>query len=392
MNKNLFNHLKNITLVSTLVIATFLFILLQTPPQAWAQNTTPSDATSTDSGISQTPLDLSSIPGFDKIDYSNPDSLSLPAKLPQIQEQVTTTVYPEIPRPNQDVRITAEAYGTDLNTHLIVWKVNGKEALKGIGEKVFRFTMGDSGVVTNVEMTISPKNAPDIVRNFSFTPIDVDILWEADTYTPPFYKGKALFSMESTVNFVALPNIIVNGSKLNNQDVVYKWKIDRKIQNGISGYGKNSMSYTGPIIYKNPLIQAEIYSANDPTIKGLNGTTINYINTKALVYEDNPRYGILFNKAIVGNYSMQSNEVKFSAFPYFFSTKNKNSSSAQYTWNLNSYRLNIPQDQNSAIFRRKDSAAGNSVIAVDVQNPNRIFQRGASGFNVSYDQKKSDNI
>ncbi len=366
----------------------FIFlILLSIPIKSNAQT-----ATNTEEFAPQNPF--SNLPtsnlNLNNIDYSNPDNLSLPAKLPQIQEQITTTVYPEIPKPNPEVRITAEAYGTDLDSHPITWKVNGKKALEGVGEKVFRFKLGSSGVVYNVELTISPKNAPVITKNFSFTPIDVDVLWEANTYTPPFYKGKAMYSAESNVTFIALPNIIINGTKLNNSDIVYKWKIDRKVQGTLSGFGKNTMSYTGPIIFKTPLIQTEVYSSNNPNIKGLNGTTISYVNAKTLVYEDNPRYGILFNKALLGQVSMKSSEIKFAAFPFFFSTKNKNSSSTVYKWKMNSYKINIPADQNSAVFKRKDNTAGSSILTVDIENPNKIFQRGSAGFVVNYDQKKSD--
>lgn len=327
--------------------------------------------------------------GVTNIDYSDPSSLSLPAKLPQIQEQVSIDIYPEVPRPNEEVTITTEAYGTDLNTHLISWSVNGVEKLNGIGEKVFKFNVGNSGSVTKVKMVISPKNAPQIIREWSFSPIDVDILWQANTYTPPFYKGKALYTAESNITFLAIPNIIIDGVKLDNKEVVYKWKLDRKVQNEVSGYGKNLMSWTGPILLKEPFVQAEVYSSKNSSAKGINGTVVNRVDPKALFYENNARYGILFNKAIKGEFLMKSNEIKFSVFPYFFSSKNI-SDSVAYTWNLNDYKLNIPQDQNSAIFKRKDNNSGSSVVSIDIKNPNKVFQRTSSAFSVLYDSKKTD--
>lgn len=310
-------------------------------------------------------------------------NLSIPSKIPELQEQVSIDVFPESPKPEDTVTITARTFGVDTNTNLYTWIVNGKEALKGIGQNKFTFQVGLTGTVTTVKLYIDPKNGPRITKDFSYSPVDVDLLWQANTYTPPFYKGKALYTPESEVVFTALPNMIVNGRKIDPSDVIYRWKMDYKLQNDVSGFGKNNFSYKGQIILRQNLIQAEVYSASDPTIKGINGYKLNHVNPQALIYEEHPLLGILFNKALYSEFSLNKSEVKFAAFPLHFSTSNKNIL-VDYKWELNGAKLDIPSDQNTAIFRRSNTTEGASFLSVTIGNSSHILQRSRSAFNILY--------
>lgn len=313
----------------------------------------------------------------------DPSQLSIPAKIPGLQEQIDISIFPESPKPGEEVTIVANTYGMDINTNLIVWKLNGKEALKGIGQKKFVFKVGNTGTVTNVSLSILPKNGPAIDKDFSFTPIDVDILWQAKTYTPPFYKGKALYTPESEVVFTSLPNISIDGTKIDPTDVVYKWKLNYDLENEASGFGKNSYLFKGPIILRENLIQSNVYAASKPEIQGGNKIRLTNNYPTALVYEDHPLLGVLFNKALRNEYELKDSEVKFSAFPFYFSTANKNSF-VSYKWNIDEASLGIPQNQNSVIFRKISSIKGSASVNVTIGNPSHILQQASTGFQISY--------
>ncbi len=326
-------------------------------------------------------------PDFTSGDSSNidPSSLSIPAKVPGLDEQVDVTVYPENPKPNEDVTITVNTYGIDINTNLIIWKLNGKEVLKGIGQKKYTFNVGRTGTVSKVDLSIHPSNGPVIDKSYSFTPVDVDILWQADTYTPPFYKGKALFTPESSVTVTALPNISLKGTKISPSDVVYKWKVNYDLDNDASGFGKNSYLFKGPIILKDQLIGAYVYAASTPEVQGNN--QVNLVNSypQAVLYEDNPLLGILFNKAISGSFNIEGNEVKIGAFPYYFSTKTKNDK-VNYKWTLDDNTLDMPDFQNSTIFKRTDSEDGEGYMHVLIGNSSHILQQAGVGLGLVYSQ------
>ncbi len=332
-------------------------------------------------------LNAQETPDFTSAGGADSSSLSFPAKFPQIEEQVDVNISPDTPRPGDVVTITAEAYGTDLNTHPISWRVNGVETLHGIGQKKFTFTMGNSGTVTTIELTISPKNAPQIIKTYTFAPIDVDILWQANTYTPPFYKGKALYTPESSVTFTALPNIITSKGKVDPSEAVYKWSENYEVQGDKSGFGRNTYNFTGPIILRTVTVQAEVYAAANKSVKGLNRYELNNVYPQAVVYEDNPVYGVMFNKAISGSYFMKEREVKFAIFPFFFSTDNKNDKVA-YDWSLDNSPLDIPTFENSTVFRRTDNLRGQVKITTGISEDTKALQVAGTEFIISYEDTK----
>lgn len=311
------------------------------------------------------------------------------SKFPQIKEQIVTDVSPETPKPGDEVTITTELYGDiDLNTILITWKVDGVVQLKGVGKKNFKFIMGNSGKLTTVEFKADPLDAPAITKTFSFAPVDVDMLWQANTYTPPFYKGKALFTPEANVTFIAMPNILIGGKRVDSSDIVYNWKVDRTVDGESSGFGKSSFDYTGSIILKPVLIQAEVYAAANTAFRGLNGFTLSNVFPQALIYEDSPVYGILFNRALQNQYTIKDDEAQLDVIPYFFSTEGKNGT-VTYKWDLNNSPLAIPDYQNSAIFRRKDNKKGSANIFLTIGNPSKILQRAVAGLSIVFNEKTS---
>jgi len=307
-------------------------------------------------------------------DTSGYDNTPVPEQIKEIKQQLDVNVSPVSPKPGDDVTITAETYGMDLNSTDIQWLVNGKVMLRGNGAKKFVFNVGKSGV-SRVLLNIYPQNQPQISREFVFNPSNVDLLWQAETYTPPFYKGKALFSNESAVTMVAIPNFVNGNSRVSDSNAVYKWSVDREVQGDNSGYGKNSFSYTSDILSQDSTIDVEAYPSGDENRKGVGSVNLSTKNAFVLFYEDNPTNGIMFNYSLTDQINLGSrNEAKVSIFPYNFSTANK-SSGLEYTWYINSQLVNIPLTTNSVTIKRNDQQEVDTAnVSINVSNPTHITQ------------------
>lgn len=300
--------------------------------------------------------------------------LSIPAQVPELQEQISVDVSPEVPAPNETVTISVEAYGTDLNRAPITWSVNGKTVLTGLGEKVLKFNTGSVGTVSKIHLNIKPiGGGPDINKDFEFAPGDVDVIWEAATYTPPFYKGKALYTPEALVNFYAVPNLIDNGSRVPTNKAVYKWTVDTTVDGDNSGFGKNTYSIVGPIIQGTNNITVDAYSSTNSAVKGTGFTHITPTTPESLIYENNSIYGILFNSAVTNQYLLTKDDVKLDSFPLYFSTQNKNTN-VTYDWNIDGNKVNVPLNQNSVIFKKSGKSGDSASITLTVGNPNKILQ------------------
>src|SRR3989338_5459408 len=80
--------------------------------------------------------------------------------LPLVHAQVRSTdivldISPEFPMPKQNVTATLGSYATNLDKAYISWSINGQEMSKGVGKKVFFFTMGDLGSSVDLTATIN---------------------------------------------------------------------------------------------------------------------------------------------------------------------------------------------------------------------------------------------
>ena len=302
-------------------------------------------------------------------------NIPLPEQMKEIKQQLDVTVSPETPKPGDDVNIMIEAYGgLDLNSTDVQWLINGKQQLRGVGEKKFKFNVGNSGI-SNVVLNIFPKNQPQIVRTFTFNPSNVDLLWEAETYTPPFYKGKALFSPESSVTMVAIPNFTNGNSRINDSNVVYKWSLDREVQGDNSGYGKNYFKYTADIIPLDRTIDVEAYPSGNENRKGVGSVDLSTKNSFALFYEDSPTNGIMFNYSLGGQINLGTrNESKVSVFPYNFSAPNKDWG-LEYNWYINSEKIDISNNINTVTIKRNALEKVNDAsVLVNISNPTHIMQ------------------
>jgi len=308
-----------------------------------------------------------------------------PLQTGEIQQQVQSSVVPENPLPGQSVTISLTAYGSDINTADISWTVNGTVIQKGTGLNQFSFTAGNNGETKNVVATILFENQPEVIKTFNITPQEVSIIYEANSYTPPFYKGKGLYSLEGTVTFVAIPNLVSStGVKLNPNNLIYKWTIDGTVLGSKSGYGKNSLSYTGSILGKDALVMVDVTS-QDKTTTGKGVVLLSVERPEVLLYEKNPLYGTLFNKELSSNgLSLGEKEITISAVPYSTSASNINGGNLSYSWLINSSKIPVPTSQNYVTFRNATGQKGSSLISVLVNNKDHFLQQMQNSLSIKF--------
>ncbi len=291
------------------------------------------------------------------------------------QIPLTVDLYPEIPGPNQAVEVRIESYATDLNRAQITWTLNGKVLEQGIGIKTFNFTTGNLGVVSNLTITVETSDGNISSQNMKIGPAEVDILWEAQTYTPPFYKGRALPSYQSKIKLVAVPNMMQAGTKISPNTMVYKWKKDGEIMNQVSGFGKSIIYLEDPVPLDGTQIDVEA-SSLDGTIKATKRIYLTQIAPKVLIYEVSPLKGTQLQSAINSIFNLTKQEIKFAAVPYFYSSLSPKAST-KYTWFLNGSALS-GQTKPEISFSTQEGQEGTAQISVEARHTDRVFQRASA--------------
>ena len=322
--------------------------------------------------------------------FNKTDAQMRSIDLNEIKNSLEITITPASPGANKDVFVKLESFSFDLNSSEIILALDGVIKSKGIGKKSFSFKTGKIGSVSLIKAIIKTKDGRNIEKSLVVRPAGVDILWEANSYTPPFYKGKALYSYQSFITVIALPDMIdANGVKMKPENMTYKWTKDSKVLGDVSGYGKNSFTFSKSVISHSPEIKVEVMSP-DKKIKASGEITLGAIEPKTLFYENNPLYGIIYEKAIIGDFKLNGNEITLAPVPYFFSIEDADNDKIQYNWNMNGKNINSKDGEKQKTFRNTEGKKGSAAISLDLQNDSKVLQGARTNVLLKFEGGESD--
>ncbi len=284
-----------------------------------------------------------------------------------VQEQISFSVSPSVPRPNQLVTANITSYSSDLNRLQISWYLNGVLIKKEIGATKQEFQVGDIGQQTKLRIVILKSDGTTLEKNYSFRPAEVDLISEAQTFTPPFYEGAAYYAKQASIKVSAMPQVLDrNGKYISPNNLSYTWYLDGSVVQNSSGYGKQTFYYTGPLLSKSFRVGVDVSSIEDGSVA--NETIfIDPKNPEALFYEKSPTLGTLYNKIVSDSFNMIGSEVEFEIVPFAFNKSSVFRGSTIYDWKLNGSKITSP-NQNSLVFRNDSGAAGQATIGVNLSN------------------------
>lgn len=378
--KNKFKYILNSFFVFILLFTTFSLVSAQTASTTNVGNL--GDTASTSDYVS--PYTVLPNP-YANLSPEEQAKLPISAQVPAIIEQVSVDIVPEVPRPGDTVTLSVSTFGgIDINSAMINWVMNGKSSLKGRGEKRFSFQAGTDGNLSTIELHIQPQYGAEVVKTFKFNPAEVDVLWQANTYTPPFYKGKALYTPEADLQFVAMPNIIDSaGQKIQPSKAVYDWEIGFNHIADKSGYGVNYFNYTGSIISKPTKIRVTAYDPLNKESAGTGNLVVEPIQPTLLMYEVHPTYGTMFNNAANGTYNFGAQDIQLGVYPYFYSSNSRKG--VNYQWSINDNPLDtLPKNQDFLVLQKIKQDQGKSSITVSATMDDKALQLSNTSLDLLY--------
>lgn len=359
-----------------------------------AQSSSAGTATSSASSASSTPQEdaldallkqltaTSSIPEY-LLNAKPPTEADIPELPDEFKKApLNVTLDPEYPAAFQDVMASVDSYSADMDRSTITWSLNGKVLQTGIGAKTFRFKAGRNGSYTTLTVSVS-FNGVESTKNLSITPATVDLLWQSDSYVPPFYKGKALFSHQSGIKVVATPNIFTkDGVLIPTSKLIYRWKLDKEFVAAVSGVGKNIVTFRDNIPVNEKQISVEVSTA-DASVKTVGQIFLRSVGTAPIVYQDTPLTGISYERALPSSLNLADSEMKLVIEPYFFSVKSRDSNSLYYSWSLNGKNV-TDVTRSSIVFKVPEAEKGSAQINAELRQPTRVFQTNAAGLIINF--------
>lgn len=297
---------------------------------------------------------------------------------------ITFHTDPETPGPNQAVTISLESYAVDLNSAHITWYIDKAVVKDGIAATSIRTATKDFGGTVTVNAVITAGDGARYDKQFLLKPIEIDLMWEADTFVPPFYKGKALPSYKSTVKVSAIPRF--NTLSSNPFAYSYQWTANQ-IQGLGGGLGKASAIV--PMKYSGSPVPVSV-KVIDPSGEGADGSSgtmrqnVVAVDPKLLFYEDAPLLGTRFERALTGIAHTEGTSFRVRAVPYFFSTDDMENGNLVYSWQKDSARLASGLDPTTLVIGKVGTAEESGAVQLSVQNRKRILQTAAAAFTVNF--------
>ena len=299
------------------------------------------------------------------------------------QDGINIDLIPENPRANQKVIANIKSYAVDLNSSSITWILNGKIEKTAVGDTSFTFITGNTGIISKLEVLVRTSDGESLTKAININPASVDLIWQNESLVPPFYKGKALFSHENKITFVAIPHIAINGEEVNAGNLVYTWSKDGRVIEGASGYGKSTYTFVGSLISRPFKIEVTVYSANSDAT-AYSSVFVSPVEPEIIFYKKNPIYGIELQRAVSASEEMTTPEMTILAVPLFFGARGYNDSSLNYRWTINGKKTDDSNTQNVQIFRTLEGSSGYSKINLTIENTNKILQLAKTGFILSF--------
>lgn len=275
---------------------------------------------------------------------------------------LTVSASPAYPGPNSVVQLTAESPLLDLDNSVIKWTVNGKPA--GTGETV-NVTLGPLGKETNVDVSVSGASGNDSAT-LSIVPASLDLLWEADSYVPPFYKGRAAPGSSSSIRVVAVPHFIsTSGASIPSSSIDFTWKLNGAMQKAQSGLGESSAVFPAAVLYDSDEIDVVARSA-DGSLSAEADVTVPTQDPQLVLYEDNPLFGVMYHQAISQSSAAPESETSFAAVPYFANATSANDPSLSYQWSVNGSTVATDaQDPSEVTINAQSSGLANVALSID---------------------------
>lgn len=290
---------------------------------------------------------------------------------------------PDNPAPNENVVISLNSYAVDLDSTRITWTVNGRAGLTGIGEKNFTAKAGPAGSETFVNVNMEFPEEPVDIR-IVLRPNTMVMLWQAvDSYVPPFYKGKALATQDSTIKIIALPEIKSGAGFISPKNMTYAWKLGYSNDQGASGYGKNVFTFDNDYLESGNNVSVTATTV-DQTQTSSGSIDLQFGSPKILFYKKDKKLGTLWSKTIEDGFQIGENEA-IDARPYFLSPKVLTHPSIVWGWSIDENPIFMTGYIKNVLLLKKDTSnSGSSRLRLEIENSNNIFQKTSKEINIKY--------
>ncbi len=263
------------------------------------------------------------------------------------------------PEPNEEVTVQAEYYLSDTSRATVSWYKNGQLQSQGTGNIAFTFMAGDVGEQTSIRAVLVTQEGTTVSQTRNFTPVALNLVWEAQTNVPPFYKGKALSTNNSPLRVVALPRFESGSIKLSPNELFYEWFHNGNQLTEQSGKGKNYVDVINVSGFGESVVSVTVLSPGKSLVTQ-KSISIPVTQPEIYFYEFDPLNGTNYRNALGENITVTQSQINIKGEPYF--ANKERLSESRYTWTANNQPLATDSETPDVVTLVRNGGDGGRLI------------------------------
>lgn len=276
------------------------------------------------------------------------------------------TTNPGYPAPGQTVEVTVSSPIADLANSVIRWSVGGTPLAEALGATTITTTAGVLGSEKKIRVTADTGGGV-VSADASIIPTEVDLLYDANSYVPPFYEGRALPSPSSQVRLHAVPRLVrPGGVAVAPSDLVYTWKRNGATLANLSGKGRATAVVPAPALFDADTISVDVATA-DRSLVGGASVRIPSVEPVLVFYEDSPLFGLRFRNALRAA-DAAGGELTVAAVPYFALAAGPNDPRLEYAWRVNGRAITADAARPDEVTLSAGDGSGAARVDLTVTN------------------------
>lgn len=278
------------------------------------------------------------------------------------------------PKAGESVELEAISYGVDLNQANISWTYNDKVVASGLGRTRITVIAPTSGTTAIVAVLASASGISPVSATLVLNPGSIDLIWEgANSFTPPFYKGRALLAPTGILRVVAIPAIGVP------RQGNFQWSRNDSAVQSASGAGASSI-----VLQNTPFEKTEKISVSlsGGLFNGSNSLTIVPRSPNIVAYQKKNGF-VDYANGSTGSIVARGSGTTVLFEPFFFSFDIDGLNGLVFDMSVGEETAYGDPQNELRLSRPEDGSSGE--ISVGVSTKNYSLQNARRTFNLRFE-------
>lgn len=285
---------------------------------------------------------------------------------------------PSFPGPQTTVTLSLDDYSVQSIGSTIVWYVDAVEDTSNRNARSITLKTKNIGEKTVVKVVLYQNGMARFTTTHTLYPSVTDLIVEASTHVPSFYKGRILPSVSAPIRVVAL---LHNDAQMPLTAYSYKWTLGTEVLFGGPVQGQYSVSTDMPY-FGDEELTVEIFDT-DGVLVGENAILLHAIDPELHFYEFSPLRGLM-QKELYSPLKLLGEETTIFAEPYYLDAEVR-PQGADFVWTIDGTKVAGDEHTPHSITLTRQGESGKNYVEFSAVTKKRLPQYTRHGFDVFFE-------